>query len=316
MLETLAHLFTPQQTNNHRPRILHPEGLVVLTAIALIFHILIRTAPGLATNGSVLGYSSSITMSQVLSSINAQREHNGLSDLKSNDKLDQAASAKASDMFAQQYWAHTSPTGVTPWFFLKNAGYEYSVAGENLARDFGDTDSMISAWMESPSHKENILNSKYIDTGIAVLDGQLQGTQTTLVVQMFAAPSVAQPTVQTNKPLVQIVTKVQAETQVPTATQQADVKGTSVPATQKPTAQQPITKTPTEFSTTPTYSPLQLSKAVALSMLTLLIGVLAYDMVMAHKHKTVRITGKNLAHIALFTVVALAVIFFKGGLLS
>ena len=91
-------------------------------------------------------------------------------------------------MFTDQYWAHTAPDGTEPWTFMHQMGYQYVVAGENLARDFGQTDEMVSAWLASPTHRANIMNPKYQEIGIAVIDGVLEGYETTLVVQMFGTP--------------------------------------------------------------------------------------------------------------------------------
>jgi len=139
--------------------------------------------------GSVLGYASSITISQIIEGTNKERNAKGLISLVYNEKLSQAAAGKARDMFVNQYWAHTSPSGKEPWDFIKNVNYNYKVAGENLARDFDSTSPMISAWMHSPTHKANIMNPRYRDIGLAVVDGKLHGIETTLVVQMFGTLS-------------------------------------------------------------------------------------------------------------------------------
>ena len=91
-------------------------------------------------------------------------------------------------MFNKQYWAHTAPDGKEPWDFMSEAGYSYQVAGENLARDFSTTSAMVAAWMASPTHRANIMNGRYTEIGIAVINGTLEGVETTLVVQMFGTP--------------------------------------------------------------------------------------------------------------------------------
>lgn len=301
MFETLAHLFTPRHTNNHRPRLIHPEGLFVLAALAIVFNLLLRTGAHFGPIGNVLGYSSSITVQQVLDAINQERANSGLSRLSLNRSLSTAATAKATDMFNVQYWAHTSPSGTSPWTFIKHAGYQYSVAGENLARDFADTDEMVSAWMGSPTHKDNIMNGKFTETGIAVVDGKLEGIETTLVVQMFGTPAKAAGAITPNKTtsLSEVVPSVQAAGETPQEPQVTPNPASIVPE-----------------NANPAFSPLQLSKAFALAIVGLLIGVLSYDMIITEHRKTVRITGKNLAHIALFSIVAVAIILFKGGMLS
>lgn len=138
---------------------------------------------------SIFGYSSTITVPEVLRQVNQQRKAAGLEPLKLNDALSAAAQAKARNMMENSYWSHNSPSGVEPWDFIDQAGYDYQKAGENLARNFSATPDMITAWLDSPTHRENLLGKDYEDTGIAVLQGEMDGVPTTLVVQMFANPA-------------------------------------------------------------------------------------------------------------------------------
>ena len=125
----------------------------------------------------------------LLAMINNERQIAGLPSLKWNDKLAQAANAKAKDMIANDYWAHNSPSSKTPWTFITGAKYRYYNAGENLARGYSSLTETVSAWMKSPSHKTNIVSGKYKDTGIAIVSGKMNGVETTLVVQMFGSTS-------------------------------------------------------------------------------------------------------------------------------
>lgn len=142
-------------------------------------NILLKTSPG------VLGIASDISISRLLSLTNQKREENGLQSLKLNEELSKAAGEKAKDMLASDYWAHNNPQGKSPWDFIISSNYKYLYAGENLAKDFANSDGVVSAWMKSPTHRENILQDKYEDVGFAVLNGRLNGEETTLVVQMF-----------------------------------------------------------------------------------------------------------------------------------
>ena len=292
MFSTLAHLFVPRHTNNHRPRLIHPEGLVVLTALVFVFNIALKQLLPLTSAGKILGYASSITANQVLDNINKERIKAGETPLKLNDKLTQAATAKATNMLNEQYWAHTSPTGKTPWVFVQNAGYQYSVAGENLARDFGDTPSMIAAWMASPTHQANILQKKYVETGIAVVDGKLGGVETTLVIQMFGAPSVLSGSI------------VGQGSQ--TIGFHEIVKQTTAPFQQVLAETQSVTRI---------FSPTDLTKSLLAGMVLLLFVVLLYDLRVARKNNLVRVAGKNSAHLLLMIVLAIILITKHGGLL-
>src|SRR5207302_5413693 len=115
------------------------------------------------THPSVLGDSINIAAQDLLNLTNQERQKNGLAPLVMNDQLTNAAKMKAQDMFALNYWAHNSPTGTMPWDFIKKAGYDYEFAGENLARGFTSAPDIVTAWMNSPSHRENMLSPHYKD---------------------------------------------------------------------------------------------------------------------------------------------------------
>jgi hypothetical protein len=138
----------------------------------------------------------------LLTETNAARAKNSLAPLAMNQELNQAAQAKASNMLAVGYWSHNAPDGTTPWAFVENAGYKYIDAGENLARGFNTTDAIMTAWMESPSHRANVLGQDYTEVGFAAVNGRLDGRQTTLVVAMYArpigVPSTGEATTRTN----------------------------------------------------------------------------------------------------------------------
>lgn len=314
MTTTLAHLFTPHHTNNHRARILHPAGLTVLIAIVLISQTMLNLVEhvGILPEGIVLGYASNITSVETIDLSNQERIHAGLEPLTHSPLLTSAAHAKATHMFANDYWAHIAPDGTTPWYFIKNANYTYSVAGENLARDFDNTSTMVRAWMDSPTHRDNILNSKYTDIGIAVVNGKLDGVETTLVVQMFGKPTTAiaqtTDTAVTNSsppeveaaetPLVpqapEIVEELPAETSIP-----AHIAGATL------SDPSPLT--------TAIISPLTVSKSITASVMLLLVGVLAYDMIIIHQKRLPRRVGKNWAHLTLFLMAATIILITSQG---
>ena len=122
---------------------------------------------------------------------NDQRVANNLEPLAWNANLYRAATQKAADMFEHQYFDHISPSGITPWQFIRQE-YRYLEAGENLAIDFQNPVRAIPAWMDSPSHRENILNSNYQDIAIVSTTGTMNGQQTTIIIQMFGQPDFLQ----------------------------------------------------------------------------------------------------------------------------
>lgn len=145
------------------------------------------------TDKSVLGYATNMSVSALLQGTNTQRQNNGLGSLAINDQLDQAAQAKANDMATRNYWSHNTPDGKTPWTFIISSGYQYQTAGENLAYGFDSSDATITAWMNSPEHRANILDTSYKDVGFGVADAAnyQDGGPQTIIVAMYASPQPA-----------------------------------------------------------------------------------------------------------------------------
>ena len=129
----------------------------------------------------------------------ARRQNGNLAALSENQKLDQDAQSKLRDMFARQYFEHISPDGKGPSDQAKAIGYEYVIIGENLALgNFKDDQALVTAWMNSPGHRANILNVKYQDIGVAVGKGIFQGQSTWLAVQEFGKPLSSCPAIDAN----------------------------------------------------------------------------------------------------------------------
>lgn len=123
--------------------------------------------------------------------------------LNENETLKMAAQKKLDDMFANNYWEHVSPVdNKQAWDFMKTEGYKYVYAGENLAKGFHDSNSAVNAWMNSTSHKENILSNRYSEIGVAIGSGTINGKPATLVVQLFAAPQTALAQTPATEPVV------------------------------------------------------------------------------------------------------------------
>jgi hypothetical protein len=133
-------------------------------------------------------FAGDITPSKVIELTNRARAAKGLGTLSENAKLSQAASDKARDMIKNDYFAHTSPSGRDPWYWMKKEGYEYKAAGENLAINFTSAKEEQSAWMNSKTHRANILNADYKEIGVAVVEGKINGQNSIVTVQMFGTP--------------------------------------------------------------------------------------------------------------------------------
>jgi len=141
-------------------------------------------------NPATLAYSTEMSRGGLLSGTNTQRANNGLSTLTINSKLNSSAQAKANDMVARDYWSHNSPSGEEPWVFFDAAGYAYQKAGENLAYGFNTSADTIVGWMNSPSHRANILDANYTEVGFGFANSEnFVGTgNETIVVAHYAKP--------------------------------------------------------------------------------------------------------------------------------
>lgn len=175
----------PHHHNQYRPHLVRSAGIlfIILAVIGL------QAGYNVSTGGSVLGAKASVTPDALLADTNAQRQAHSLPPLQNNLKLAQAAYLKAQDMYANQYWAHVSPSGTTPWQWFAKVNYNYAYAGENLAKNFTTADAATTAWMASTEHRANILDGHYSDVGFAVVDGTLDGKPTSLIVALYGKPS-------------------------------------------------------------------------------------------------------------------------------
>ncbi len=112
-----------------------------------------------------------------------------MSPLQMNDLLSRAALLKAEDMLRRDYFSHRDPDGQMPWYWLDRVGYDYLFAGENLALNFNDSKKVMKAWLDSPSHRANLMNENYTEIGIGVAEGLFEGKEVVLAVQFFGLPA-------------------------------------------------------------------------------------------------------------------------------
>lgn len=157
---------------------------------------------GLWTNHALLGAMLDNSPETLLSSTNQQRQTAHESALTIDPQLTVAAQAKANDMAARNYWAHNTPDGKAPWTFFTAAGYNYQLAGENLAYGFNGAQEVIAGWMNSPGHRANLLNAGYEDVGFGVVTTpSYQGKgQETIVVAEYGKPSTSVATIRFTVP--------------------------------------------------------------------------------------------------------------------
>lgn len=183
----LSYLLIPHEGNNHHPWAIRHQGLAIFVLGIFVSQIITNVAVG--KGPLTLGFATDVNKEQLITLTNQQRVSNGVGTVVESPALSQAALLKAQDMFAKNYWAHVAPDGTTPWHFFNIVGYGYQYAGENLAKGFDTSGGVVNGWMNSPSHRDNLLNNNYHDIGMAVLNGQLDGESTTLVVQLFGSTS-------------------------------------------------------------------------------------------------------------------------------
>lgn len=270
-------LIFPHPKNNHRAHVLHPKALLFFIAFFIFSSLLFSSNP---VASRVRAYAD-ISTQELLNFTNQKRTENGLQALSNNSQLAEAASKKADDMFAKNYWAHNSPDGTTPWVFIKQSGYSYVYAGENLARGFSSASDVVNAWMASPTHRANILSSNFKDVGFAVKSGVLNGEQTFLVVQEFGSKNYAVAAAKKTPPKKAVSRKVLG----------FEVSGVSInPGMSR-------------------------SGELAIVLLLGFISVLLLDLVLIERKKIVRFVGHNLDHAIFLFAIVICMGILGGGLI-
>jgi uncharacterized protein YkwD len=319
MRDFLHHLLLPKESNNHRAKVLHHKSLVVLIGVLILGNIFIGFME--QNFSAVLGITASFNQDDLLLQTNTKRAENGLPPLQLNPALSQAALEKGKDMLARNYWAHNAPDGTTPWVFIKNSGYEYVYAGENLARGFASASDVTNAWMASQGHKDNLLSGNYDDVGFAVLTGTLTGDETILVVQEFGrkmagGPDPAQRIASNVTPVpttVQTVRKAIAPTVILTATP------TPLPIVAQVSAPPPIPSVAVKQSgpmvasvqNLPLVDSKSFSKNFTILIVLFFISVLILDIIVIERKKIVRLLSHNADHL-LFLLVILLILLTLG----
>lgn len=143
--------------------------------------------------GKVLAYSTSMSVSGLVSQTNSQRSANGAAALTNNGQLNAAAQNKANDMATRNYWSHNTPEGSPPWIFVSAQGYSYQKIGENLAAGFSDEAATINGWMNSAGHRANMLDTNFTEVGFGFANNanytSAGGGPMTIVVAFYGKPT-------------------------------------------------------------------------------------------------------------------------------
>ncbi len=164
----------------------HYIPLILVTTFGLVFGSVLPQTVG-SNQPQTLAYSTEMSVSQLLSHTNSERTSRGLDALTINSKLNNSSGSKASHMVTNDYWAHNAPDGTSPWHFFESAGYNYQKAGENLAYGFSTSSATVTGWMNSPSHRDNMLDPDYDEVGFGFVNSSdfVNSGQQTIVVAHY-----------------------------------------------------------------------------------------------------------------------------------
>lgn len=178
--------FIPHAGNGYLPHVLHHRALRLYSALLLLMKLVALGSPLLLPYS--ITQALALTPDNVIELTNQSRRDYHLAELLPSAKLAVAAANKARDIMDKSYFAHFSPGGVSPWYWITQAGYTYTHAGENLAIRFTSAEGVNEAWLNSPTHRANILSEDFKEIGVAVLtDNFGQEGSATIVVQMFGS---------------------------------------------------------------------------------------------------------------------------------
>lgn len=190
MSTQLKTLFLPTKANQFQAFLARPT---LVTGIFVMLLLLNSAWVSYHLSSRIQGTTTDLTPSQILAFTNLERTKAGINTLTPNDLLTAAAQAKAENMLTTGNFDHYYQSGentINPWQFILEAGYQYSHAGENLGKSFHSSQELVQAWMDSPSHKANLLSPDYTEIGVAVVDGPFKDkAYDTVIVQLFATPA-------------------------------------------------------------------------------------------------------------------------------
>jgi uncharacterized protein YkwD len=177
-------LFLPNRIegSSYKGRLITTPALVLLTLFIYLFNTIAGTVP-------VILASASVSQADLLTLHNEERKKVGLPPLKLNPVLTNSAQQKALAMLESDCWSHYCPDGKSPWDFFNEAGYKYLYAGENLAEGYYNNEDVMVAWMNSTTHKENIVKAEYEEVGFGIVQGTFQGRENNIIIAVhFGTP--------------------------------------------------------------------------------------------------------------------------------
>lgn len=272
-------LFLPHQDTHQKAYLISSKALFCYVSLFILLQVIFSII-GYAKPG-VLGIVGNIDQKRLIELTNIERQKVGLSAVSENEALNKAALLKAQNMFSENYWAHFAPSGKTPWDFILGAGYKFTYAGENLAKNFQTADEVVKAWMASPAHRDNLLSPKYQDIGMAVVEGVLNGQKTVLVVEEFGTTENI-----SSRPTVEVQGK--------------QISLSSKDFSNKPLLTPAVLQNPVKVI----LDPYQILKLTGFSVVFLMGTLLIVDMLVLRKRKVFRLSSHHVAHMALLSLTA------------
>ncbi len=186
----LKHFFIPHEENNYHPHALHHGRVLFYGFLGIaVKMIVVVTALLLPVQAYVVPEVLVAQQERVIELTNEIRSREGVPLLEYTEPLAESSWNKALDMTELGYFEHINPHGKRLRDFLSEAGYSYSVAGENLAVGFSSPEAMVEAWVESPTHFANIIDPDFKDIGIGSSVGMYGENIAVYVAQHFGQPS-------------------------------------------------------------------------------------------------------------------------------
>jgi hypothetical protein len=183
----LKDVFIPSEKNGHKPHLFRRDTVVAIIIAVYFVEAFVLVQEFVVFRKS--DFIATVLPGVVMSLTNDARAEDNLGSLSTNQLLVSAAQKKASDMAKRGYFSHVSPEGNPPWYWLDDAGYDYSYAGENLAVNFTDSKELLDGWMGSPTHRANILKKDFTEIGIGMATGTYEGRESIFVVEFFGTPA-------------------------------------------------------------------------------------------------------------------------------
>lgn len=256
----LTRFFIASPENDFRPPMLSYRAFLIYGLLLLILRLLLGALPA---------QSSAVESGTLMALINQERTRRNLASLPAHPALVTAAAAKSQDMIDRDYFAHVDPDGNYVWGRIIAAGYTpYKILGENLAIDFSTSEGMIKAWLDSPTHRANLLHPEFVHQGLTALYGDYQGRYTNLTASLFGALAVSGKTTTRPKP---------SPSPPPPTPPPAPIYAT--PQTPPPAAPQPSSPT-----TPPSARAYSASRVIFTVFGIILLVILAIDAVIINRH--------------------------------